>query len=170
MMKWAILLSLLALCTYSSSWTLVPAVNTSSGRIHGFIDSRYSEVSQLMNIPFAQPPIGKLRFAPPAPLPANATDTDIDATKFRPVSFQYNPTAAQAVLFSVCNENYLPKAAVVNASNEDCLSLAIWTPAIAVNITPSKPAAMPVLIWFFGGGFTKGCINTAYYKPVTVRV
>jgi carboxylesterase type B len=134
-------------------------VQTSSGRIHGFVDPKYPSVSQFLNVPFAQAPLGELRFAPPAPLTTKAANQDIDASKFGPVCLQYNPTAGRATLYDVYNPNYLPTPAVVNASSEDCLSLAIWAPTIT-----KKHDALPILVWFYGGGFGKGGTNAAYFN------
>lgn len=53
-------------------------VSTTSGHIHGKIDPALPNVRQFLGIPFAQPPLGELRFAPPLPLPQ--PDAQIEAT------------------------------------------------------------------------------------------
>lgn len=52
-------------CSSSSNFTVGQIVETSSGPISGHAATNYSEVSEYLGIPFAQPPVGDLRFAAP---------------------------------------------------------------------------------------------------------
>jgi hypothetical protein len=79
-------------------------------------------VLEALNIPFAQPPLGQLRFSPPLP-PVSWTGVR-DATELGPGCVQKNTT------FPV---------------SEDCLQLNIWAPAIDL-LTPR----LPVFVWAFG--------------------
>jgi hypothetical protein len=45
--------------------TIAPSVNTTSGLVSGHIASNTTAVSEYLGIPFAKPPLGDLRFAPP---------------------------------------------------------------------------------------------------------
>lgn len=45
--------------------------------------------------------------------------------------------------------------------SEDCLKLFVWTPN---NDSASK---LPVIVWFFGGGFTTGGADSRYYDPTS---
>lgn len=45
--------------------TVGQSVETSSGDVTGHAATDYSEVSEYLGIPFAQPPVGELRFAAP---------------------------------------------------------------------------------------------------------
>lgn len=63
----------------NSTWTVGQAVDTSSGRIIGHAASNATEVSEYLGIPFAQPPIGALRFQPPVQYSGTS---DINAAAF----------------------------------------------------------------------------------------
>lgn len=78
-----------------------------------------------LGIPFAQPPIGKLRFK--APVPFNNPIKGVqNATKFG----------------DACPQ--LPSATTFGTQSEDCLSLNIWRPS---GTRPSDK--LPVLVWFY---------------------
>ena len=64
-----------------TAWIVGKTVKTTSGNIIGHSASWQPEVSEYLGIPFAQPPIGNLRFA--APKPYSSLDT-FNATKFSP--------------------------------------------------------------------------------------
>ncbi|KAJ7584694.1 extracellular triacylglycerol lipase precursor [Mycena floridula] len=83
-------------------------------------------------IPYAEPPVGQLRFKPPVLKTSITTNaTTFDATNFGPACFQ---PAVPASLLS-----------------EDCLRINVFRPSgIDAN------AALPVLFWTYGGGFTAG--------------
>jgi para-nitrobenzyl esterase len=81
-----------------------------------------------LGIPFAQPPVGVLRFAPPEP--AACFSGVVDATRFGNTCAQWNPQAGGVI------------------GSEDCLTLNVWTPALPS--PSSKP--LPVLVWIYGGG------------------
>ena len=49
----------------------VPLVNTTSGLLQGF--SPRPNVHAYLGIPYAEPPVGDLRFAPPKPFKANSS-------------------------------------------------------------------------------------------------
>ena len=121
------------------------AVNTSSGTYRGF--SPYPSVHAYYGIPFAAPPIGDLRFAPPQPY--HPSDWSIkDATQIRPACFQTLHTNA-----------FLDKNSGVSES-EDCLTLNVWAPA------EKKGKALPVLIFLYGGAFTEGSAGLQQYSGI----
>ncbi len=84
-------------------------------------------------LPFAQPPIGNLRWHEPMPVAQWAGVRDAG---------QSGPPAAQA--------SFGWNAAAAAASREDCLYLDVWTPDAGAR-TP-----MPVMVWFHGGGNVAG--------------
>lgn len=54
-----------------TNWTVGQTVSTSSGPVTGHAARNNSAVSEYLGIPFAQPPVGSLRFA--APVAYNST-------------------------------------------------------------------------------------------------
>jgi len=91
---------------------------------------------RFLGIPYAQPPVGPLRFK--APLPAEPWPSTRDATEFG------GRCAHRASL-----------NAGAGTENEDCLYLNVWTPEPA----PSEP--LPVLFWIHGGGNQNGSSSDA---------
>lgn len=62
-----------------SEWAVGQTVNTTSGFIRGHGASNLTHVSEYLGIPYAEPPIGDLRFQPPVILARRDT---LDASKF----------------------------------------------------------------------------------------
>jgi len=103
-----------------------PTVALSFGELRGSLT--YDGEAVFKNVPFAQPPVGNLRWRDP--LPPNAWKGIRDANVFGPACYQAGHL----------NE----------VSSEDCLQLNIWTPT-----WPMK-SRVPVMVWFHGGGNIAG--------------
>jgi para-nitrobenzyl esterase len=113
----------------------------SLGLIQGEINPLVNNVRQFIGIPFAQPPIGTLRFKSPiSPITVVNTSSSII----------YNATAAAHQggfpLFD-CIQISLYNSSIIYGQ-EDCLYLDIFLP---LNI--SNGTLLPVVIYIYGGGF-----------------
>ncbi|KAE8572951.1 hypothetical protein A483_HHAL011677 [Halyomorpha halys] len=108
-----------------------PDLTISQGRLRGrVLNSRNGRKYFAFNsIPYAQPPVGNLRFMPP--LPANNWSGLLDATKASPICYQWD------------------YAKSVAKGQEDCLYLNVYTPK-------TKNSSLPVMIYIYGGGFKVG--------------
>jgi carboxylesterase type B len=124
-------------------------VDTTSGAVHGFINDTAPAVRQFLGIPYAEPPLGSLRFAPPRPKTAHGP---IDATHFGNScmqQFSTNPT--------IYTEE-VPQFLINGGQSEDCLFAHIWAP-----LQTKKP--LPVFVYIPGGGFVSGGANSLYKIP-----
>ncbi|XP_031777907.1 fatty acyl-CoA hydrolase precursor, medium chain [Nasonia vitripennis] len=110
--------------------------------------SRTQRVIQYLGIPYAQPPIGQLRFSAPV------TDPLPSWTGVRNASF-FGPSCPQISERRKLHERNFLKLLPQNLPNpglsEDCLFLNIFVP------DSNRPAeGWPVMVWFHGGDFNGG--------------
>lgn len=133
-------------------------VNTTSGIIQGHAAANRTEVSEYLGIPFAQPPIGDLRFAAPEPYrsnsPFNASSYGLMCTRnaaqpdysiLTAAGFHLTPTAEE-YLNTITGQGY--------SMGEDCLTLNVWTkPQVGEK-------AKAVLFFIHGGG---KCIHASLW-------
>ncbi|HKF46603.1 MAG TPA: carboxylesterase family protein [Terracidiphilus sp.] len=143
MRKILAVLSFAAIAACVSAQT--PVVHTASGSLAG-VKSPQSSVVSFKGIPFAAPPVGDLRWAPPAPA-APWTGTR-QADTFGASCMQHE------------RDEFLPWTHAYLAHNEvseDCLFLNIWTPRV------SPSANLPVVVYIHGGGFTEGSGGVEIY-------
>jgi len=113
------------------------------GKVQG---KRESGIDFFGRIPYAAPPVGNRRFAPPEAATPWAP-AKLDATQFGPDCWQLvdpllNPTATEM--------------------SEDCLFLNIHVPAGQEHSRNSQ-TLLPVLVWLHGGAFQQGGANRAEY-------
>ncbi len=118
-------------CIGARAASLVPTVAVTGGEIRGAVSD--NGVASFKGIPFARPPVGKLRWH--EPMPPISWSGIRDVTAFGPPCPQ-NPAPTE------------PGAAEI--SREDCLHLNVWAAG-----WPSK-SRKPVMVWIHGGGNSIG--------------
>ncbi|KAI9170910.1 putative secreted lipase [Paramyrothecium foliicola] len=117
------------------------------------IGSSALSIESFRGIPYADPPVGSLRFKPPRRL-SKALGT-FDATGIAASCPQlFISSATRGLLGGILKELLdLPFLDAVSGQ-EDCLSISVQRPA------GTKPGdKLPVLFWIFGGGFQLGSSN-----------
>ncbi|ESZ90910.1 hypothetical protein SBOR_8701 [Sclerotinia borealis F-4128] len=146
-------------------------VNTTSGEVAGHPSAKNPSVSEYLGIPFVQPPIGNLRFAPPQPYTGtgfiNGTNFGYTCPKLFTDALSLIP-----VNFPNTHGNYTPSGISILSTfaqagdearnNEDCLTLNIWAKP---QVGESKKA---VMIWIYGGAFRDGSTSVPIYDGSTL--
>ena len=132
----------LALATPLGVWAEPVRVSTESGVLIGSsVEDGDGDVFK--GVPFAAPPVGALRWAPPQPVGAASGD--------RPAT-DYGANCAQKL-----NPDGAPNAGgAVGPISEDCLYLNVWAPRHA--------AKSPVMVWLHGGGNLFGAGSLGAYQ------
>ena len=136
-------------------WAVSPAQSPSAARpayrarvtqgvLEG-IDAARPGIRAFLGIPYAAPPVGNKRWAPPEP-PA-AWQGVRSAGKFGNRCIQTHPFPD--MLFQSA------------AESEDCLTLSIWTSAFAGD-------HVPVMFWIHGGGFFSGASDEQRHDGSTL--
>ncbi|KAF9120565.1 hypothetical protein BGW39_011271 [Mortierella sp. 14UC] len=153
-----------ALCTSSLSQTqvgvimdkskLIKIITPKAGTWQGYRDRNQF---RFLGIPYAEPPLGKLRFQAPQRLnPRKYGDKKVnDATKYGFVCMQlpFNGAAAWSP------EEI--KANLGNYESEDCLFLNVFTPALKAN----RAKGLPVMVYVHGGSYTSFASSLPIYEP-----
>ncbi|XP_064605654.1 acetylcholinesterase-like [Liolophura sinensis] len=127
--------------SYTSVSSEYTTRRTRYGTIRGSISVVYGKkaVEAYMGIPFARPPLGKLRFEPPEP-PLPWGTSVLDALTLPPAC----PQPTEGI-------NYIAyHVPGFNSSSEDCLYLNIYLP------TRRNSSPLPVMVFVHGGSYQNG--------------
>ncbi|XP_025161125.1 venom carboxylesterase-6 [Harpegnathos saltator] len=132
------LLVCLALVVRGNLDAASPRVKTPVGKLKGYYKTSPNgrQYEAYEGIPYAYPPVGKLRFQPPRVLPPWIGE--LSATALGSPCHQLTPIATDG-------------AQIIGS--EDCLYLNIYVP-VREKTAPKAP--MPVLFWIHGGAFQFG--------------
>ncbi|NEA54618.1 carboxylesterase/lipase family protein [Streptomyces sp. SID13666] len=115
-----------------------PEVRAAAGALRG---SREEGVAVFRGIPFAEPPVGSLRFAAPRPVPG--------WDGVRP-AVSYGPPPPQGGALGMA-------ALARDAVGDDWLTVNVWSPE------PGPRAGLPVMVWIQGGAYTVGMSGLPEY-------
>ncbi|KAJ8382607.1 hypothetical protein SKAU_G00033850 [Synaphobranchus kaupii] len=132
-----------------------PLVTLQSGSLRGkYVNVKGVEtlVHTYLSVPFAQPPIGPLRLAPP--LPVEPWEGERDATQ-KPLMCLQNRAFVLDLVEKMAMHMEVPDV------SEDCLYLDIYTPA-----TSTADSKLPVMVWIHGGGFVMGSSSLQDASPL----
>jgi len=125
-------------------------VKTSSGILTGFVNDTAPDVRQWLGVPYAEPPVGELRFLPPV---AKCFAGELDTKAFQPSCMQQLST--QETVYT----QYIPQFLINGGNSEDCLYINVYAPRLPTS------SSLPVFIYIPGGGFTGGGANSLYKIP-----
>lgn len=120
---------------------MIRTVKTENGMIKG-LPADDPRVTVFKGVPFAKPPVGDLRWR--APQKCDDWEGVLNAYEFAPISMQDTPALGDDIY---CREWHVDSEIPIS---EDSLYLNVWTGA------KSTEDKLPVLVWFYGGGFQWG--------------
>lgn len=109
---------------------LTEFIQTTSGKVQGFKDVG-NEVDVFLGIPYAEPPVGALRFKPTVRI--HTPDEERLCIEHAPAA----PQVAMPFDTLMCVQ--------IDHQAEDCLYLNVWTPDTV------KGTKRPVIVWFHPG-------------------
>ena len=146
-----------------------PIINTQAGKVQGKWTTK-GTIATFKGIPFAQPPVGDLRWK--APQPVDQWKGIKQTTKFSPMAWQqgllingfldaiiHGQGWNKLRLFGIKS---LLKIVPTPKQSEDCLYLNIKTPSI------DPTAKLPVMIWIHGGDHQDGSASEPHYDGVAI--
>ncbi|GJJ69124.1 hypothetical protein EMPS_01470 [Entomortierella parvispora] len=158
-----------SLCKNSVARTMIGATNDKSkqitvttGKVGTYQGYRDQNAFRFLGIPYAQVPVGSLRFAAPKQWTLanhkNSSSSVVDATEFGHPCIQLPfaglpPITEQEEIYELGG-----------TPSEDCLVLNVFTPTLKANQTKG----LPVMVFIHGGSFTSYSGTMPIYEPGNV--
>ncbi|CAH1244898.1 ACHE [Branchiostoma lanceolatum] len=128
-------------------------IETTTGKVRGKVLNLYGrQVVAFLGIPYAEPPVGPLRFKPPQP--AKNWTSVFDAFQYGNSCYQIRDTLFPNFTGSEAWNANTPLS-------EDCLKINVWMPN-------PPPADKTVMVWIYGGGFWSGTASLDFYDGKTI--
>ncbi len=127
-------------------------IQTSAGAVRGVEDGG---VGVFKGIPYAADTSGEGRFRPPRP-PRPWAEVR-DCSEYGPACPQMTVEQMLGVTLPPGSEAFMGTRTHEPEMSEDCLVLNVWTPAA------DATAALPVLLWLHGGGWSTGSASWPLY-------
>ncbi|CEP16744.1 hypothetical protein [Parasitella parasitica] len=121
---------------------LTRVVSTTSGKLQGFKDEA-NQVEVFLGIPYAEPPVGSLRFKP---------TVELNTPEQERMCIEHAPAAPQTAMpfdTLMCVQ--------IDHQSEDCLYLNIWTPDTV------KGTKRPVIVWVHPGACMSGSSSQPFW-------
>ncbi len=107
----------------------------------------HEDYLEYRSVPYAQPPVGELRFAPPKELTKREGEV-INSTEYAPACIQFINYDCPP-----WNKDFFSNPEYIRPLNEDCLYLNIWTP---LEDAEAPAGGYPVAFWIHGGAYLNG--------------
>ena len=126
----------------ASGLPVMTVARVASGDLAGFADAQGAPI-HFYDIPFAAPPVGPLRWAPPQSAPAWKGARD--ASTFGPACPQ-----------PINKDGRINAGGYFGPTSEDCLNLNV--------VAPKGARGAPVLVWVYGGANIFGANSVASYN------
>jgi carboxylesterase type B len=137
------------------------SVNTKLGAVNG-VECATSGSKAFLSIPFANPPTGSLRFAPPQLYNGSYPTGGLDATTSPPYCIQFGTEFIEPLPWSEDWYVY-SNSSLLDLIPSCSLFLNIWAPA---NATSSSK--LPVKFWVYGGTDNAGGISDPLYNGCNI--
>ena len=146
------LLVLVPLVSSASSYKYgVETVSTDCGKVNGsVVPYGDDQIYVFLQIPYAEPPVGNLRWTHSKPIPQekcvqdHVYDATIDERESKPIK---------------CVQAYKKDKPDQVFGEEDCLYLTVRSPSV------DSSASLPVLVWIHGGSLQTGYSDYEGYAP-----